>query len=427
MGLAHRRLSIQDLSPLGAQPMRSASGRFVVAYNGEVYNFPDLRSELTTRGHSFRGGSDTEVMLAAFEEWGLRDAVPRFIGMFAFAVWDARERCLWLCRDRIGVKPLYVGYVGDSLVFGSELKSVRCIPGFDGKVDREALALFMRHDYVPGPYSIYASVGKLPPGVLARFEPRAGRRPVEARHTYWSVEQAVQAPVDTHDDDAAAIAQLEQLIKDSIRRRMISDVPLGVLLSGGIDSSLVSAVAQSLSATPLKTFTIGFTELGFDETAAAAAVARHLGTDHTSLYVSAADALALVPDLAAIYDEPFGDSSQIPTTLVSRMARQRVTVALSGDGGDELFYGYSRYPSAEAVWRHLSRLPPSARRLGAATLKALPPALIDVIFKRGSFGSYGARGNPSQRLRRFAQVAREPDWYHFYRGIVSRWTTRTTS
>ena len=426
VGLAHRRLAIQDLSPLGAQPMRSASGRFVMAYNGEVYNFPDLRSELTTRGHSFRGGSDTEVMLAAFEEWGLRDAVPRFIGMFAFAVWDAREQCLWLCRDRIGVKPLYVGHVGNSLVFGSELKSVRCIPGFDRTVDREALALFMRHDYVPGPYSIYASMGKLPPGVLAKFEPRAGRRPAEVRYTYWSIEQALQAPVDTPDDDAAAIAQLEQLLRDSIRRRMIADVPLGVLLSGGIDSSLVTALAQSVSAMPLKTFTIGFTEQGFDETAAATETARHLGTDHTSLYVSPADALALVPDLAGIYDEPFGDSSQIPTTLVSRMARQKVTVALSGDGGDELFYGYSRYSSAEAVWRHLSRLPASARRLGAAALEALPPALIDVTFGRVNtrVGHYGAHGNPSQRLRRLAQIAREPDWYHFYRGIVSRWTDR---
>jgi asparagine synthase (glutamine-hydrolysing) len=424
VGLAHRRLSIQDLSPLGAQPMHSAGGRFVIAYNGEVYNFPDLRSELTARGHSFRGGSDTEVMLAAFEEWGVRDAVPRFIGMFAFAVWDAREHCLWLCRDRIGVKPLYVGHVGDSLVFGSELKSIRCIPGFDRTVDREALALFMRHDYVPGPYSIYASVGKLPPGVLARYEAGADGRPLETRYTWWSVEQAVSNPIAIPGDDEGAIQQLEALLLDSIRMRMIADVPLGVLLSGGVDSSTVTALAQSISAGPVKTFTIGFEDEGFNEAHHAHDVARHLRTEHTELYISPDDALKVVPHLATINDEPFGDSSQIPTLLVSQLARRRVTVALSGDGGDEFFYGYGRYTTAESVWRRLGRVPYRLRLIGAQLIEALPPALIDATLPWASarFGQYGARGTPSQRLHRLARVAREPDWFHFYRGIVSRWS-----
>jgi asparagine synthase (glutamine-hydrolysing) len=424
VGLAHRRLSIQDLSPLGAQPMRSASGRFVIAYNGEVYNFPALRSELVTLGHSFRGGSDTEVMLAAFEQWGVRDAVPRFTGMFAFAVWDGREQCLWLCRDRIGVKPLYVGHVGTTLVFGSELKALRAVPGLDRTIDRDALALFMRHDYVPAPHSIYASVRKLPPGVLARYVRCPGARPTETRHTWWSVENAVAHPVGILPDDEGAIQQLEALLLDSTRLRLIADVPVGVLLSGGIDSSLVTALAQSVMPEPVKTFTIGFEDKSFDEADHARDVARHLRTEHTQLYISPSDALKVVPRLATIYDEPFGDSSQIPTVLVSELARQQVTVGLSGDGGDEFFYGYGRYRTAEALWGRLAAVPYPLRALGARLAEALPPAVLDGTLRRLSdrFGTHGASGTPAQRLRRLARVAREPDWAHFYRGIVSRWT-----
>jgi asparagine synthase (glutamine-hydrolysing) len=425
VGLAFRRLSIQDLSSLGAQPMHSASGRFVIVYNGEVYNFPGLRSERKARGHHFRGGSDTEVMLAAFEEWGVKNAVPRFTGMLAFAVWDTRDRCLWLCRDRIGVKPLYVGHVGNSLVFASELKALRCIPGFDHTLDRGALALFMRHDYVPSPYSIYASVGKLPPGVLARYEVSAGGRPRETRHAWWSVEHAVANPPVIAGDDAGAIRQLEELLIDSIRMRMIADVPLGILLSGGIDSSTVTALAQSVSASPIKTFTIGFDETKFDEADHARAVAKHVGTQHEELYVSPHDALSIVPLMATIYDEPFGDSSQIPTLLVSRLARRQVTVALSGDGGDELFYGYSRYPTAEAIWKRLGRMPRTIRSLGADLAAALPQSLINAAFARvvsASFDQYGTGGTPSQRLLRLARLAHEPDWPRFYRGVMSRWT-----
>lgn len=424
IGLAHRRLSIQDLSPLGAQPMHSAGGRYVIAYNGEVYNFPELRAELTARHHVFRGGSDTEVMLAAFEEWGVRDAVPRFIGMFAFAVWDNRERCLWLCRDRIGIKPLYVGHVGNHLVFGSELKSIRLIPGFDRTVDLDSLALYMRHDYVPGPRSIYASVGKLPPGVLARYEPRQGARPAETRQVWWSVEKAIAKPVAVPDDDEAAITHLDDLLRECVRQRLIADVPVGVLLSGGIDSSLVTALAQSLTSGPVRSFTIGFDDKGFDEADHARDVAKHLRTQHTELYISPADALKVVPNLATIYDEPFGDSSQIPTVLVSQLARQRVTVGLSGDGGDEYFYGYGRYTSAEAVWRRLARVPYPARTVAARFIESIPPSWLDARLTGMSarYGSYGAQGTPSQRIRRLARIAREPDWVHFYRGIVSRWT-----
>ncbi|MDP2324090.1 MAG: asparagine synthase (glutamine-hydrolyzing), partial [Gammaproteobacteria bacterium] len=424
VGLAHRRLSIQDLSSLGAQPMHSRSGRFVIVFNGEVYNFPALRAELIARGHSFRGGSDTEVMLAAFEEWGLKGAVPRFIGMFAFAVWDQQERCLWLCRDRLGIKPLYVGHVGSNLVFGSELKAIRAIPGFDRTVDRDALALFMRHDYVPTPYSIYSSAQKLPPGTLACYTPNARGRPTETRHVYWSVEQAYANPVAIPADPLAAVDELERLLRDSIDLGLIADVPFGVLLSGGIDSSAVAGIAQSLRSDRLKTFTIGFTEQAFDEAQHAQDVARHLDTDHTELYITPQDARDVVPSLARIYDEPFGDSSQIPTILVSRLARQHVTVALSGDGGDEMFYGYPRYATAEKVWRRLSPLPPGLRDVAGRLIQGIPPALLDVVLARLSsrYHALGASGSPSQRLLRFATLGRKKDWYRFYRGIVSRWT-----
>ena len=427
VGLAHRRLSIQDLSPLGAQPMHSRSGRFVLAYNGEVYNFPELRAELVARGHSFRGGSDTEVMLAAFEEWGLEAAVPRFNGMFAFAVWDQKKRCLWLCRDRLGVKPLYVGHIGRHLVFGSELKALRLIPGFDRTIDRDALSLYMRHDYVPGPASIYSSVRKLRPGILTRYSPQEGARPRETEIVYWSVERATLSPIAVPTDDTAVVEHLDQLLRESVRCRMIADVPLGVLLSGGIDSSTVAGIAQALGRSrgqePVQTFTIGFAEAQFDEAGHAREVAAHLGTRHTELYITPQDALQIVPALSTIYDEPFGDSSQIPTTLVSRLAQQRVTVALSGDGGDEFFYGYPRYPTAEAVWRRLARIPTPLRRRGGVLLEALPPAWIDNLLTGMSqrFGNYGSQGTPSQRARRFARVVGQPDAYCFYRAIISRW------
>lgn len=423
IGLAHRRLSIQDVSPLGAQPMASRSGRYVMAYNGEVYNFPELRQELSARGHGFRGGSDTEVMLAAIEEWGIESAVPRFIGMFAFAVWDRQERCLWLCRDRLGIKPLYVGHVGRHLVFGSELKSLRIVPGFDRTVNRDALALYMRHDYVPAPLSIYASAGKVEPGTMVRYTPQPGGRPREHRHVWWSVEQAVAAPVAVPDGDAAVVEQLDALLRESIRGRLIADVPVGVLLSGGIDSSTVTGIAQSLVRDRLKTFTIGFTEQAFDEAANARAIARHLGTDHTDLYITADDALQVVPSLSQTYDEPFGDSSQIPTILVSRLAREAVTVALSGDGGDELFYGYGRYWTADAVWKKLSRVPAAIRGPVSRAVLATPAEVLNALFPRASlrFGAYGGKGSPSQRLKRLATLAGKPDWFRFYRGIVSRW------
>ncbi len=427
VGLAHRRLSIQDLSPLGAQPMQSRSSRYVIAYNGEVYNFPQLRAELLARGHSFRGGSDTEVMLAAFEEWGVEAAVPRFAGMFAFAVWDQEARCLWLCRDRLGVKPLYVGYIGRQLVFGSELKALRLVPGFDRTVDRDALALYMRHDYVPGPASIYSSVRKLRPGILTRYAPQSGGRPRETEIIYWSVEHATLTPIPVPAGDEAVVEQLDQLLRESIRSRMIADVPLGILLSGGVDSSTVAGIAQSLGRArdqaPVQTFTIGFPEARFDEAGHAREVAAHLGTRHTELYLTPQDALQMVPRLTTIYDEPFGDSSQIPTTLVSRLARQSVTVGLSGDGGDELFYGYPRYPTAAAVWRRLAVLPWPLRRLGSVLLEALPAAWMDANLPGLSerYSHFGSQGRPSQRARRFAGLIAQPDRYQFYRAINSRW------
>ena len=349
LGFAHRRLSIQDRSPMGAQPMHSPSGRYVTVYNGEIYNFRELRTDLLGRGYAFNGGSDTEVMLAAMEEWGVQGAVPRFAGMFAFAVWDQREKSLWLCRDRLGIKPLYVGKIGSSLAFSSEIRALQLIPGFDTTLDREAISLFMRHDYVPHPLSIYAAVRKIAPGVLTRYTLNDRQQIRQTDTVYWSVEQAAGKPMEIPADDQEMLEQLSGLLQQSVRGRLIADVPTGVFLSGGLDSSLITAIAQSMTSSRLKTFTIGFEEARFDECKYARQVAEALGTDHQDMIMTQAQALAVIPDLSWIYDEPFGDSSQLPTLLLHRMARESVGVGLCGDGGDELFYGYSRYPVASRL------------------------------------------------------------------------------
>jgi asparagine synthase (glutamine-hydrolysing) len=375
VGLGHRRLSILDLSPLGRQPMRSASGRYVICFNGEVYNFARLRAELEPLGHAFRGGSDTEVMLAAIEQWGLAAAVSRFIGMFAFALWDAKERTLHLVRDRLGIKPLYYGAAGRDFVFGSELKALRAHPGFDATIDREALALYFRHNYIPAPRSICRDARKLPAGCILSIRP--GGEP--AITSYWSAEAAYRAggqnPWTGSEDEA--LDRLEALLGDAVDLRMIADVPLGAFLSGGIDSSLVVALMQARSPRPVQTFSIGFAERRFNEAPHAAAVARHLGTEHTELMVSERELLDIVPLVPRFWDEPFADSSQIPTYAVNHLARNHVTVALSGDGGDELFYGYDRYFFTQRVWAALSRLPFPLRKAMAMCGKALPQGLVD--------------------------------------------------
>jgi asparagine synthase (glutamine-hydrolysing) len=378
VGFAFRRLAILDLSPQGHQPMRSASGRYVIVFNGEVYNCEEIRAEIGA--HSWRGHADTEVMLQAIERWGLEAAVQRFAGMFAFALWDRQEQELSLCRDRLGIKPLYYGHVGSAFVFASELKAIARHPDFQGEIDRDALALYMRHSYVPTPHCIYKNLHKLEPGcILALASATASP---QIRH-YWSAKDAavrgLQSPLNV--SDAEAIQQLHETLSSAVRQRMVADVPVGAFLSGGIDSSAVVALMQAQSTRQVKTFTIGFREEGYNEAKRASAVAAYLKTDHTELYLTPDDALDVVPLLPAMYDEPFADSSQIPTHLISSLARQRVTVSLSGDGGDEVFGGYNRYLFTKRVWRCLSRLPVPARDAVASLLCTYRPAQIDRGFQ----------------------------------------------
>ena len=373
IGLGHRRLSIIDLSPLGHQPMHGADGRYVISYNGEVYNFAELRDELVSLGHRFRGGSDTEVMLGAFREFGPERAVTRFVGMFAIALWDRAEATLRLIRDRLGVKPLYWCRRGGVLLFGSELKALMAHPSWRGEIDREAVAAFMRYSYVPGTATIFRDVHKLAPGTILTVQ--AGAEPRIA--PYWRLRGAI-APRAFADEGEAA-AELETILRDSVRARMVADVPLGAFLSGGVDSSTVVALMQAQSARKVKTFSIGFHESGYDEARYAKAVAGHLGTDHTELYVTPRQAMDAIPNLPNWFDEPFADSSQIPTFLVSAMTRRHVTVALSGDGGDELFAGYPRYRIVDQVWRRFGWVPGDTRRLAGKGLAALPEPLLDRI------------------------------------------------
>jgi len=382
VGLVHRRLSILDLSPAGHQPMASHSGRYLIIFNGEVYNFEEIRKELGPE-HAWRGHSDTEVMLEAFGRWGVESAVRRFVGMFAFALWDHSERKLFLVRDRLGIKPLYYGWVEGQFVFASELKAIRQYPGFQAQIDRNVLALYMRHNYVPAPHCIYQGISKLNAGcILALSGPQ--EQPVVKQ--YWAAtevaKEGLRSPADGPEKEI--IGQLERKLAEAVKLRMISDVPLGAFLSGGIDSSTVVALMQSQSARPVKTFTIGFHEDAYNEANHAKAIAAHLGTDHTELYVTPQEALNVVPLLPAMYDEPFADVSQVPTYLVSKLARQSVTVSLSGDGGDELFGGYGRYFLMKRVWNSMRPFPKPLRQAVARMIASVPPETIDKMYKVAS-------------------------------------------
>jgi asparagine synthase (glutamine-hydrolysing) len=378
IGLAFRRLSILDLSAEGHQPMISASSRYVMVFNGEIYNFEEIRMELGP--HVWRGHSDSEVMLQAFEQWGVEAAVKRFIGMFAFGLWDSFERKLYLVRDRLGIKPLYYGHAGNAFVFASELKAIRQHPDFNGEIDRDALALYMRHNYVPTPHCIYKGLNKLQPGCMLTLDSETATPQIQC---YWSAKEVAYAgqrsPLNI--SDAEVVENLHQLLLHAVKLRMIADVPLGAFLSGGIDSSTVVALMQAQSNHPIKTFTIGFHEDGYNEAMDAKRVAEHLGTDHTELYLDSKDALDVIPLLPSMFDEPFSDCSQIPTYLVSKLARRSVTVSLSGDGGDELFGGYTRYQLTRKIWNSTRRLPTSLRRAAAASLRAVPPDRIDSFFR----------------------------------------------
>jgi len=358
--------------------MSSRDGRYIMIFNGEIYNFLELRADLEASGIRFRGRSDSEVMLAAIERQGVMGAVQEFAGMFAFAVVDRLEHRLHLVRDRMGEKPLYYGWAGDVMLFGSELKALREHPAWSAEIDRGALTLFLRYGFIPGPYSIYRGIRKVLPGSIVTFQlGSSGSEPNET--AYWSARQTAEAgaAAGSWESESELIDELDRLLRATVRREMIADVPLGAFLSGGVDSSLVVALMQAESPRPVRTFTIGFDEPEYNEAGHAKAVARHLGTDHTELYVRPAEALGVVPKLARLYDEPFGDSSQIPTFLVSQLARQHVTVSLSGDGGDELFGGYDRYSLAQRVWSLLRVVPRNARRALARGIQLVSPTRWD--------------------------------------------------
>ena len=417
IGLGQRRLSIVDLSPAGHQPMVSANGRFVIVYNGEVYSHEELRPELAALGIGFRGHSDTEVILEAIAAWGVERTVARLIGMFAIALWDRQDRTLTLIRDRLGIKPVYWRWDGKRLLFGSELKALRADAGWSPEVDQQAVASYLRHNYIPAPRSIYRGVRKLEPGRILTI--RAGAEPVERQ--YWDARAVARdglaAPFALSDRELTD--QLEALLKDAVGRRMIADVPLGAFLSGGIDSSLVVALMQAQSTSRVKSFSIGFEEAGYDEAPHAKAVAAHLGTEHTELYVSSAHALETIPRLADWYDEPFADSSQIPTFLVSEMTRRHVTVALSGDGGDELFAGYNRYFLGAELWRKLGWLPGPVRRGVAGLIDAVPTGGWDRLA-----ALLPRRLRPPQagdKAKKFADILGLADAGAVYRRLVSQW------
>ena len=427
IGLAHRRLSILDLSAAGHQPMVCHTGRYVVAFNGEIYNHLALRGQLDsgTRSIPWRGHADTETLLAGFVAWGIEETVKRCIGMFAFAVWDRDTRVLTLARDRAGEKPLYYGWSNNCFLFGSELKALKPHPAFVGEINREALCLLMRHNYIGAPHSIYKGIHKLPPGSLLTV---SLANPEPQVTTYWSFidtalrgqERLKQQPSQSPE---VLIDELEVLLKDAVKQQMMADVPLGAFLSGGIDSSTIVALMQAQSSRPVKTFTIGFHEEGYNEAVHAKAVAKHLGTDHTELYVTPQEALDVIPKLPSLYCEPFSDSSQIPTHLVSMLARQHVTVSLSGDAGDELFCGYNRYTLAGNLWSKISRFPRPARKVAASLIKTLPISAWDKVL--GAVKPLLPRryrlAHPGDKLHKAAGVLGATQIDDLYLGLVSHW------
>lgn len=422
--LGHTRLAVLDLSPQGHQPMVSSSGRYVLAYNGEAYNFEGLRTELEAAGADFRGRSDTEVVLAAMETWGPEPTLGRMVGMFALALWDRQSRRLLLARDRMGEKPLYHGWQGDAFLFGSEPAALARHPKFRGEIDRDALCLFLRHNYVPAPFSIYRGIHKLPPGTYLWVDPAApGAAPEPV--PYWSLTAIAEAGAAAPfaGGDAEAQDALEALLREVLRGQRVADVPLGVFLSGGIDSSTVTALLQSESERPVRTFTIGFAEAGYDEAPHAKAVAKHLGTEHTELYVGPDDALALVPELPKVWSEPFADVAQVPTLLLCRMARKHVTVALSGDGGDELFFGYDRYATARAVWSTAGKLPDPVRQAGAGLLRKLPAEGWDrALGWTGPLLARYGRASVGEKVHAAAGFLAAEGPEAIYRRLVSHWT-----
>ncbi len=417
IGLGHRRLAIRDLSPGGHQPMVSASDRYVIVYNGEIYSHREIARDLEKKGCFLRGTSDTELILEACAEWGVEQALKKLIGMFAFALFDRQNYNLFLVRDRLGIKPLYWACIDGLFFFGSELKALRAADGWEPRLNRNALSAFMRHNYIPAPHSIYQDVHKLMPGCMLKL----GRKGNPEISHYWNFRAIAEQSIKTRlqDDDATLLNQLDSLLSDAIRRRLVSDVPLGVLLSGGIDSALVSALMAEQSEHPINTFTIGFKEQQFNEAPYAKAIAKHLGTCHTELYVKPEHALELIDNLPRWYDEPFADSSQIPTAIVCELTKKHVTVVLSGDGGDELFAGYNRYTLGLEMWEKANIAPFIIRKMMARGILSQPTSRLDVLayflpprFRRTQLGN---------KLHKFANAILLDNPDLMYRRMISHW------
>jgi asparagine synthase (glutamine-hydrolysing) len=439
IALGHRRLAILDLSPAGRQPMVSACGRYRIVFNGEIYNFGILRADLETLGHRFRGHSDTEILLAACAQWGVEETLKRCVGMFAFALWDSKARTLSLARDRLGEKPLYYGWVGDRFVFASELRALREAPRWQGELSRAALTQFLRYGYVPAPLSICEGIYKLPPAAFLTVKSADGApqaitpaataswaAPGLQPKTYWSVRKAAEAGLaKPFGDIDEAVSALEQLLGEAVTQQMVADVPLGAFLSAGIDSSTVVALMQHHSDRPVKTFTVGFEEKAFNEAEYAKAIAGHLGTEHTEIYVTADDALRHVPTLATVYDEPFADPSQLPTLLLSELVRRHVTVCLTGDGGDELFGGYTRYWWSKRLWSVLKPFPALPRRWLAKGINTVPSGFWNTLSRVGHgllpSAAKGPQSTPAEKLFKIADAMSSSDTAALYRNLVSYW------
>ena len=423
--LGHRRLSIVDLSPTGAQPMQTNSGRFFIAFNGEIYNHQALRQELIAQGVSFRGHSDTEVLLNLFERFGFVEALNRCVGMFAISLWDNENQNLYLARDRMGEKPLYYGYAGSDFVFGSELKALRTHPNFKNEVNREALALYFRHNYIPAPRTIYSDIYKLNPGEWLQIsKAQLSNHALPEPRPYWRLIDHVPKHALNDLSDELVVSTLDQKLKDSVGLQMMADVPVGCFLSGGVDSSTIAGVMQSLNSKPIKTFTIGFQEAGYNEAEHAKLVAQHLKTDHTELYVTSDQAQAVIPKLAMMYDEPFADSSQIPTFLVSQLARTKVTVSLSGDAGDELFGGYNRYVLTQKMWKRLALMPRPLRALAGLAIHSLGPSSLNMAYQvaRPFLGAGFQLSNPADKLKKAGAVLAMRSADEIYERLISHWT-----
>ena len=427
LALGHRRLAILDLTKDGRQPMVSYGGRYCLIFNGEIYNFQKLRDELNKSNAAirWRGNSDTEVLLESIEFWGLEATVKKCIGMFAFALWDKEKKLLHLVRDRIGIKPLYYGWANDLFLFASELKPFHFHPDFEKEIDRNSLALLLQYNFIPAPFSIYKNVYKLQPGTILTLDFQKDSKGILNLKRYWSLDQVVeQGLLNPFQESEAKIAEnLEKLLRDSIGLRMISDVPLGAFLSGGIDSSLIVALMQDLADYPVQTFTIGFSEYEYNEAYEAKKIAQHLGTSHAELYVSPNQALDVIPKLPYLFDEPFADSSQVPMYLISEFTRKKVGVSLSGDGGDELFGGYNRYVWGNWAWSSIKNMPLWLRQLIAKGIRGLSPLSWDRIFKNLDYilpDSYKFR-NPGYKLQKFMELLEKNNPKDLYEVMISNW------